>query len=63
MLKNRKNVKITLCDPPSTFCSDGVFEVKKVVNTLEVKIGEYVNEELVREWIKDHENWNIEFVR
>lgn len=63
MLKNRKNVKITLCDPPSTFCSEGAFEVKKVINTLQVKVGEYVDEELVKRWIRDNENWTIEFVR
>jgi len=63
MIKKRKNVKITLCDPPNSFCDENAFEVKKVVNTLQVKVGEYVDEELVKRWIKDHENWTIEFVR
>ena len=63
MLKNRKNVKITLCDPPSSFCSDGAFEVKKVINTLEVKVGEYIDEKLVNDWINNNESWTIEFVR
>jgi hypothetical protein len=63
MVKKRKNVKITLCDPPNSFCSNNAFEVKKVINTLQVKVGEYVDEELVKKWIKEHENWTIEFVR
>jgi hypothetical protein len=63
MIKKRKNVKITLCDPPNSLCDDSAFEVKKVVNTLQVKVGEYVDEELVKRWIKDNENWTIEFVR
>lgn len=63
MIKKRKNVKITLCDPPSSICDSSAFEVKKVVNTLQVKVGEYVDEELVKRWIKDNENWTIEFVR
>ncbi|NBP04145.1 MAG: hypothetical protein EBU90_29435 [Proteobacteria bacterium] len=59
----KKNVKIVLCDPPASYCSDTTFEVKKVVNTLEVKVGEYVDEELVNDWISHRHNWNIEFVR
>ena len=35
MIKKRKNVKITLCDPPNSFCNENAFEVKKVVNTLQ----------------------------
>lgn len=59
----KKNVKIVLCDPPNSLCDENAFEVKKVVNTLQVKVGEYVDEQLVKKWIKDHENWTIEFVR
>jgi hypothetical protein len=62
-VKQRKNVKIVLCDPPSSFCNDKAFEVKKVINTLEVKVGEYIDEDLIRRWIKDRENWTVEFVR
>lgn len=63
MVKKRKNVKIVLCDPPSSICDEHCFEVKKVVNTLQVKVGEYVDEELVRRWIKDNEHWTVEFIR
>jgi hypothetical protein len=63
MIKKRKDVKIVLCDPPSTYCANDAFEVKKVINTLQVKVGEYVDEDLVKKWIKDHDNWTIEFVR
>lgn len=63
MIKKRKDVKIVLCDPPNTLGSNDAFEVKKVTNTLQVKVGEYVDEELVKKWIKDHDNWTIEFVR
>ncbi len=63
MIKKRKSVKIVLCDPPSSICDDSVFEVKKVINTLQVKVGEYIDEELVKSWIKNNENWTIEFVR
>ena len=59
----KKPVKIVLCEPPSSFCQENVFEVKKVINTLKVKVGEHVDENLVRDWIKNHENWTIEFVR
>jgi hypothetical protein len=63
MIKKRKDVKIVLCDPPSTFGANDSFEVKKVINTLQVKVGEYVDEDLVKKWIKDNDNWTIEFVR
>jgi|694.fasta_scaffold32642_6 hypothetical protein len=59
----KKDVKITLANPPSNICSDNVFEVKKVKNTLKVKVGELVDEKLVDDWIKNRENWTIEFVR
>jgi len=59
----KKNVKIVLCDPPGSYCNNSAFEVKKVINTLQVKVGEYVDEKLVEKWIKSHENWTIEFVR
>jgi hypothetical protein len=62
-LLKKKDVKITLSNPPSSFCSDNVFEVKKVKNTLKVKVGELVDEKLVDDWIKNRENWTIEFVR
>jgi len=39
MIKKRKNVKIILCNPPNSFCNKSTFEVKRVVNTLQVKVG------------------------
>lgn len=59
----KKNVKIVLCDPPGSYLSKEAFEVKKVINTLEVKVGEYVDEKLVNDWIRRRDNWHIEFVR
>jgi hypothetical protein len=59
----KKLVKIVLCDPPGSYCNNEAFEVKKVINTLEVKVGEYVDEKLVNDWIRRRDNWNIEFVR
>lgn len=63
MIKKRKNVKIILCNPPNSFCNKSTFEVKRVVNTLQVKVGQYVEKDLVKKWIKDYDNWTIEFVR
>jgi hypothetical protein len=44
-------------------CNDYAFEVKKVVNTLQVRVGEFIDEKLVNRWIVNNENWTIEFVR
>ncbi len=63
MNKNRKAVKIVLCNPPNSMCNDYAFEVKKVVNTLQVRVGEFIDEKLVNRWIVNNENWTIEFVR
>lgn len=63
MIKKRKDVKVVLCNPPSSYKHDGAFEVKKVINTLEVKVGEYIDEKLIEDWIKHNDNWTIEFVR
>lgn len=59
----KKIVKIVLCDPPGSYLNKKAFEVKKVINTLEVKVGEYVDEKLVNDWIRRRDNWHIEFVR
>lgn len=58
----KKPVKIILSDAPNHVAPEA-FEVKRVTNTLKVKVGEYVDEELVRRWIKDNDNWTIEFVK
>ena len=59
----KKNVKIVLCNVPESLSDSGAFEVKKVTNTLQVKVGEYIDEELVKRWIRDNKNWTIEFIR
>jgi len=61
----KKNVKIVLKNPKNPHINDNIdyFEVKKVTNTLKVKVGELVDEKLVSEWIKDRDNWTIEFVK
>ncbi len=63
MVKKSKSVKIVLCDPPSSICDDNVFMVKKVVNTLNVRVGEYIDADLVKKWIVNKDNWTIEFVK
>jgi hypothetical protein len=62
MIKKNKSVKIILCDPPSSLCDDNVFMVKKVVNTLHIRVGEYIDADLVKNWIAK-DNWTIEFVK
>ena len=64
-LLKKKTVKIVLKNPKNPHINDqsDYFEVKKVTNTLKVKVGELVDEKLVSEWIKDRDNWTIEFVK
>lgn len=57
----KKPVKIVLGNLQDP--SNKNFEVKKVINTLKVKVGENVDEQLVSDWIKNHDNWTIEFVK
>jgi hypothetical protein len=59
----KKPVKIVLCEPKNTFIGEDCFKVKKAINTLEVKVGELIDENLVRSWIKNKDNWTIEFVK
>jgi len=58
-----KKVKVILTHPPKSYKSDQgeVFEVKKVVNTIQVLVGEYVDKNLVKDWIKK-DKWTVEFV-
>ena len=61
----KKNVKVVLGRPASALANAKMFEVKRAVNTLKVKVGEYVGEDKVESWLKDSrmDNWTIEFVR
>jgi len=61
----KKKVKVVLGRPASALANAKTFEVKKAVNTLKVKVGEYVGEDKVESWLRDHrmDNWTIEFVR
>lgn len=59
----KKPVKIILSDTTSKPCDPNKFEVKKVTNTLKVKVGDHVDEHIVSDWIKNHDNWTIEFIR
>lgn len=61
----KKNVKVVLGRPASALANAKMFEVKKTVNTLKVKVGEHIEEEKVESWLRDGrmDNWTIEFVR
>jgi len=60
----KKKVKIVLGRPVSPLANSNMLEVKKAVNTLKVKVGEYIEEEKVESWLRDCrlDNWTIEFV-
>jgi len=61
----KKKVKVVLGRPFSALDNANIFEVKKAINTLKVRVGEHIEEEKVKSWLKDRrmDNWTIEFVR
>ena len=59
----KKPVKVILCNPPKSMGDENCFEVKKVINTMKVRVGEYIDSNMVSDWIKNKDNWTIEFVQ
>ena len=40
-----------------------VFQVHKAVNTLQVKVGDKIEEDTIAKWIKNKPNWTIQFIK
>jgi len=61
----KKKIKVVLGRPASALANANIFEVKKAINTLKVKVGEHIEEGKVESWLRDGrmDNWTIEFVR
>lgn len=58
-----KPVTVILKDITNALSKKNVFEVNKVVNTLQVKVGDRVDEDKISSWIKDKDNWTIQFIK
>lgn len=58
-----KPVTVILKDITNALSKKNVFEVNKVVNTLQVRVGDRVDENKINGWIKDKENWTIQFIK
>ena len=58
-----KPVTVILKDITNALSKKNVFEINKVVNTLQVKVGDRVNEDKISGWIKDKDNWTIQFIK
>ena len=58
-----KPVTVILKDITNALSKKNVFEVNKVINTLQVRVGDRVDENKINGWIKDKENWTIQFIK
>jgi hypothetical protein len=58
-----KPVTVILKEVTNALSKKNIFEVEKVVNTLQVKVGEKVDENKISSWIKDKEDWTIQFIK
>lgn len=57
----KKNVKLVLCEVNNNF-NEHVYEVKRLVNTVEYSIGEYIDVSVVQDIIDNAKNYTIEIV-
>ena len=58
-----KPVTVILKDITNALSKKNVFQVHKVVNTLQVRVGDRVDENKISGWIKDKENWTSQFIK
>lgn len=58
-----KPVTVILKEITNALSKKNVFQVHKVVNTLQVRVGDRVDEHKISGWIKDKENWTIQFIK
>lgn len=58
-----KPVTVILKDITNALSKKNVFEVDKVINTLQVRVGDRVDENKISGWIKDKKNWTIQFIK
>jgi len=57
----RKNIKLVLCEVHNQFGTE-VYEIKKLVNTVEYSIGEHIDRKLVKDIIRRN-HYTVEIVK
>ena len=58
-----KPVTVMLKRVTNALSKNETFQVDKVINTLQVKVGDKVEESTITKWIKDKENWTVQFIK
>lgn len=58
-----KPVNVILKDITNALSKRNTFKVEKVVNTLQVRVGDKVDENKISSWIKDKKDWTIQFIK
>lgn len=58
-----KPVTVMLKRITNALSKQETFQVDKVINTLQVKVGDKIEEGTIAKWIKDKENWTIQFIK
>jgi len=58
-----KPVTVVMKRLTNALSKNEVFQVHKAVNTLQVKVGDKIEEGTIAKWIKDKPNWTIQFIK
>ena len=58
-----KPVTVVMKRLTNALSKNEVFQVHKTINTLQVKVGDKIEESTIAKWIKDKENWTIQFIK
>lgn len=58
-----KPVTVVMKRLTNALCNNEVFQVHKAINTLQVKVGDKIEEDTIAKWIKNKPNWTIQFIK
>lgn len=58
-----KPVTVVMKRLTNALSKNEVFQVHKAINTLQVKVGDKIEEDTISKWIKDKENWTVQFIK
>ena len=58
-----KPVTVVMKRLTNALSKNEVFQVHKAINTLQVKVGDKIEEDTIAKWIKNKPNWTIQFIK
>ena len=58
-----KPVTVVMKRLTNALSKNELFQVHKAINTLQVKVGDKIEEDTIAKWIKDKENWTVQFIK